>query len=222
MELKIFKLTFDSMDMARRDIPKIRGFIANTYPEYDELHNHNGEKYIYRYPLIQYKAIGGTPMIMGINEGADILSKLEDSIDNIDISGKKIEIYEKSISYLKARLGVSNTLLKYKFISPWMALNEKNYEKYDEANEDEKTEIIKKILIGNILSMCKRFDYTVKEKLIVYVNLETCKINFKNQEMIGFKGEFLVNFYIPDFMAIGKSVSRGFGTVKIIENNGFK
>lgn len=222
MEVRIFKLTFDSMDMARKDIPKIRGFISNKYPEYDELHNHNGDKFIYKYPIVQYKAVSGIPMILGINEGADVLSKLESSIDNLNISGENIEIYEKGISYVNDILGIADTLLKYKFISPWMALNENNYYKYYKASDEEKTEIIKKILIGNVLSLCKGLGYTVEEQLNVFVNLQTCKINFKNQEMLGFKGEFLINFHIPDFIGIGKSVSRGFGTVKLIKDDGFK
>ncbi|MEW6621092.1 MAG: CRISPR-associated endonuclease Cas6, partial [bacterium] len=31
--------------------------------------------------------------------------------------------------------------------------------------------------------------------------------------MLGFLGDFLVNFEIPDYWGIGKSVSRGFGTM---------
>ena len=61
MEVRILKLIFSDIEVARRDIPKIRGFIASNYPEYDELHNHKGDKYIYRYPLIQYKDIDGKP-----------------------------------------------------------------------------------------------------------------------------------------------------------------
>jgi len=39
-------------------------------------------------------------------------------------------------------------------------------------------------------------------------------VEFKGIRMIGFKGEFTVNFNIPDFFGIGKGVSHGFGTVK--------
>ncbi|MCD6152972.1 MAG: hypothetical protein J7J07_03575, partial [Syntrophobacterales bacterium] len=34
--------------------------------------------------------------------------------------------------------------------------------------------------------------------------------------MLGFLGAFSVNFEIPDYWGIGKSVSRGFGTVRTI------
>ena len=36
--------------------------------------------------------------------------------------------------------------------------------------------------------------------------------------MLGFFGTFSVNFEIPDYWGIGKSVSRGFGTVKKVKN----
>jgi hypothetical protein len=36
----------------------------------------------------------------------------------------------------------------------------------------------------------------------------------KDTPMLGFLGTFSVNFEIPDYWGIGKSVSRGFGTVK--------
>ena len=35
--------------------------------------------------------------------------------------------------------------------------------------------------------------------------------------MLGFLGTFSVNFEIPDYWGIGKSVSRGFGTIKRVE-----
>ncbi len=38
--------------------------------------------------------------------------------------------------------------------------------------------------------------------------------SLKGTPMLGFLGTFSVNFAIPDYWGIGKSVSRGFGTVK--------
>mgnify|MGYP000253421783 CR=1 FL=1 len=40
----------------------------------------------------------------------------------------------------------------------------------------------------------------------------------KGVPMLGFLGTFSVNFEIPDYWGIGKSVSRGFGTVKRVGN----
>jgi len=214
MEVRILKLIFSDIEVARRDIPKIRGFIASNYPEYDELHNHKGDKYIYRYPLIQYKDIDGKPAIVGINEGADIIASLEDRINSLNIGGSSVEIFEKNISYVSSIYEATDSMLSYSFCSPWMCLNEKNYRSFVIADSYNKAKLLKNILIGNILSMSQRFNYTVDKQLNTYINLTPCKINFKNNEMIGFKGEFIVNFYIPDYIGLGKSVSRGFGTVR--------
>ncbi|MGD0951668.1 MAG: CRISPR-associated endonuclease Cas6 [Methanotrichaceae archaeon] len=41
---------------------------------------------------------------------------------------------------------------------------------------------------------------------------EMCTL--KGTSVIGFRGDFMANFMIPDFMGLGKSVSRGFGTIE--------
>ncbi|MDA8215778.1 MAG: CRISPR-associated endonuclease Cas6 [Nitrospiraceae bacterium] len=43
-----------------------------------------------------------------------------------------------------------------------------------------------------------------------------CYYFYKGTPMLGFLGTFSVNFEIPDYWGIGKSVSRGVGTVKRI------
>ena len=46
------------------------------------------------------------------------------------------------------------------------------------------------------------------------LNIRGVNTFLKGNPMLGFLGEFEVNFEIPDYLGIGKSVSRGFGTVK--------
>lgn len=217
MKLEVMRLSFENVEIAKRDIPKVRGFIASNYPEYDELHNHKGNKTIYRYPVIQYKSIEGIPCIIAINEGVNVLKKIENEVDNITIENKIIDIFEKRIKYEKDEYGISDTLLKYEFDSPWMCLNDKNFKIYTKSNDKEKKQLLKRILIGNILSMSKSIGYTVEEKINVYLQLKSCNIKFKNKDMLGFKGYFIINFKIPNYLGIGKSVSRGFGTVRNLD-----
>jgi len=63
--------------------------------------------------------------------------------------------------------------------------------------------------------MSKSLGYTVPEP--IKVNIEKIKeipTKLKGTPMLGFLGTFSVNFEIPDYWGIGKSVSRGFGTIK--------
>jgi len=95
-------------------------------------------------------------------------------------------------------------------------LNEENYERYQRCEIwGKKKELLKKILIGNIISMSKGLGYTVpapiKANIVKFKEVPT---SLKRNPMLGFLGSFSVNFEIPDYLGLGKSVSRGFGTVK--------
>ena len=74
--------------------------------------------------------------------------------------------------------------------------------------------MLSQILIGNFISLSKSLDYTVpKDIKIVGLKVKEKDCNLKGNSMLGFLGTFSVNFEIPDYWGIGKSVSRGFGSV---------
>ena len=113
-------------------------------------------------------------------------------------------------------MGITDYQNTYSFITPWLALNERNYQKYRGLETwAEKKELLEKILAGNVISMSKSLNYTVPEPIKVKINdHREILSSLKTIRMIGFLGTFSVNFDIPDHWGIGKSVSRGFGTVK--------
>jgi hypothetical protein len=63
--------------------------------------------------------------------------------------------------------------------------------------------------------MTKGLGYTVPDPIKAKIaNIREVSTSLKGTPMLGFLGTFSVNFEIPDYWGIGKSVSRGFGTVK--------
>ncbi|MBW1911526.1 MAG: hypothetical protein JRJ11_18640 [Deltaproteobacteria bacterium] len=63
--------------------------------------------------------------------------------------------------------------------------------------------------------MSESLGYTVPAPIeIKIIKLKEVPTKLKGNPMLGFLGAFPVNFEIPDYWGIGKSVSRGFGTVK--------
>ena len=67
--------------------------------------------------------------------------------------------------------------------------------------------------------MSKGIGYTVPEPLKVNIkHSKEIQISLKSAPMLGFLGSFSINFEILDYWGIGKSVSRGFGTIKRIED----
>jgi len=220
MKIPVLKIVFLSNHLLKSDIPKFRGYLANEYSNYNLIHNHleNG-KVRYAYPEIQFKVLDNHPAIIGFGEGINILQKIFFDINNINIGNKPQTVFEKSISFAEDKFSITDDLIRYKFISEWLALNESNYKKYFKTGLEEKRRIIlEKILTGNILSMAKSLNYNVTDTIYAEIKkIREVNTTLKGIPMVGFLGEFAVNFNLPDFLGLGKSVSRGFGTIKRIK-----
>ncbi len=194
----------------------LRGFIAGLFPQYDILHNHKKDgSLLYIYPRIQFRVIKGEGYIIGIEEGADIQREIEPRIVNIELNRRTYHVIRKQLIFEDVNFGLTDSPCQYRFIKPWLALNEKNYSFYKRLrNPKRKKEFLADILTGNLLSMSKSLGYVVDQKIqITAIKLHEQETFLKGTPMLGFLGTFSVNFEIPDYWGIGKSVSRGFGTV---------
>jgi len=215
-KVKMFVLRFNTDKRIKEDVSKLRGYIGNKFAQYPILHHHvrNG-KSLYTYPKVQYKIIDGNAILVGINEGADVLKEISDKIETLVLGESLYKVISIQMNQMNAELGECRENYQYRFLTPWLGLNPKNYEKYKMMHElKERKLLLNNILVGNILSMCKGFDFVVSKNLYVHSLLNEEKTSYKAVPMIGFTGEFKVNFKIPNFFGIGKGVSTGFGTVK--------
>lgn len=179
------------------------------------MHQHSADKFIYKYPLVQYKMIDGVPTVIGINEGSEVLKKIYDEFEEIRLGENTYQIMGKGIHIKSQDFGLADEFHMYEFATPWFALSQENYKKYYLAGSKEgRNELLNRTLIGNILSMSKTLGYRVPDRIKADVNYKIRKNRLKSTNIMTFTGTFAVNFLIPDYLGIGKSVSRGFGAVK--------
>lgn len=214
MNLEISILKYMDLSLNLRGSEKLRGYIGNKYIEADILHNHTPTGYIYRYPLAQYKIVDSVPMIIGIGRASEVVKNIALDCEEINIDGEKFSSVNRELTTNICNYSETKDYVSYEFISPWVALNQGNIVKYRNASNIEKETMLKKILIGNIISMSKGLEYTVEKELVCWVNLTPVNVILKNKNHIAFKGEFKINFDMPDYLGLGKSVSRGFGIFK--------
>lgn len=195
----------------------LRGFIGRHFSEDVLLHNHNNDEFIYSYPRIQYKIIDNKAYVVGLAEGIKSIKSIP-SFESVTIGHENVKVNGIDLSERHSNFGISSFQINYSFLTPWLALNEENHKKYTNLIYwKEKKALLEKILAGNIISMSKGLGYTVPEPIKANIlKMQEVKTSLKGTPMIGFLGEFSVNFEIPDYWGIGKSVSRGFGTVKRI------
>lgn len=220
-QLQICRIKFPEIKLQTRDAHKLRGYFGNLFKEYSPvLHNHYEDgRFRYRYPSVQYKVLDNIPTLIGINEGAELLPKLFLKIKELDINGRKYSINSKNIDFKQEETGFSTGLQEYKFLTLWMGLNQQNYPKYQElGSAKEKEQILNSILVGHILSFFRNCEVELQqnERLMAKVDLQEKSTKFKENKMIAFSGKFVVNAHLPDEIGLGKSVARGFGSIKKI------
>lgn len=213
--IEIGKVLFPEIQLNIRDAHKLRGFFGNLFQEHSELlHNHfEADRFYHRYPLVQYKILNRTPTLIAINEGAKVLNDLFLKVNYLNVNGNEYPVFHKNIQSKKYQIGYSTDLHEYQFQTLWMALNQDNYPKYLETKD--KKGLLKKILIGNVLSFFKNTGIKLapEERLMTRVKVKEKSTNFKNRKMTAFEGSFFINAHLPDNIGLGKAVSRGFGTI---------
>ncbi len=195
----------------------LRGAIAHVNKDNVLFHQHKEDgTFVYNYPLIQYKILEGKGLLVGIDKGARVIANVNLLKKRMNFGKEEYIVQRQEMSFQKSAMGLFDGIREYNFLSMWLALNEKNYEKYQRlGTKAKRNKLLEKILIGNILSMSKSLGYTVPAPIEVRdLNLKEVPTKLKGNPMLGFIGTFSVNFEIPDYWGIGKSVSRGFGTVK--------
>lgn len=222
MDINVSKLSIATEAIFNKnDAKKIRGYLGNIFFNHPYAHNHKPDgSLIYQYPRVQYKVIDGNCILIGFFEGSEIVIKTFHDLKEINMNGRWHEILSKGLETYNASFSITSHHLTYTFISPWLALNSENYQKYQTTGSiDKKKALLKKILIGNIISISKSIGYTVSSLIEAKLHyFKEVNISLKGTTMLGFLGTFSINFEIPDYWGIGKSVSRGFGTIKKIEN----
>lgn len=220
--IPITTITFPEINLLTRDGHKLRGFFGNFFKEYSPLlHNHfegDEQKFRYSYALVQYKVINRVPVLVGIAEAAELLVSLFLKIKFIDIDGKRIEVLSKNIKHETLEIGVSDELYSYRFENLWMGLSQKNHQQYQKLLEEkEKVKFLASLISSNILTLFGDLGLNLRGTeariLVKYIPSEPVLSSFKNQKMLCFGGTFTTNALLPDFLGLGKSVSRGFGTI---------
>ena len=208
---------FTDVVMHPSEIPKLRGYFINKFPDTHLFHNHLPDSgFVYKNPCIQYRIINSHPALIGINEGIDVMKRVFFEVDTLKIGANTIYIHEREISIVESDFGQSEEFHNYSFQSPWMALNQENYQEYLSLNPVDQNRKLKTILKGNLKTLSKGFNYWIPEfdKIDIDGWFRPLEVNFHNQKMQCFKGEFTTNFIIPEYLGLGKQSARGFGVVQ--------
>jgi hypothetical protein len=218
-KIDYLKIEFEKEDPIRPyEVNKFRGAVINEVGlDKVLLHNHLGENgFRHKYPLVQYKSIRNKAVIICLDQGMDQIhslfgkSKLE-----FMIGGSKRTYQVDSVKMNRITLQVWDVVKNYK-LRNWLPLNQENHKKYITCSNDvEKKELLKHILIGNILSMAKGLEWHVEKEILIEIEefIEKKTFKFKEVFYLAFDLKFRCNLFFPPYIGLGKGSSIGYGVV---------
>ena len=217
--IRILTIFYDT-EIGYKEIPLFRGAVLKSLSDKANVlyHNHIGDStFRYSYPLIQYKRMNGKAAITCIEEGVDIIGQfLSEGMKTLILGDRIVEI--RILKVVPSRMAVQlwKTSFTYE-LKRWLPLNGKNYHLYQLAdNDQQKKELLEKILRGNLLSMLKGLNIFVEEELFVKIVFQDKPyiIYNKGVALMSFNIKFESNLSIPNNIGIGKNASIGYGVIR--------
>ena len=122
---------------------------------------------------------------------------------------------DAALTLQHGQFGVSERLLRYRFMTPVLLFKSENYRRYQVMDEAGQRAERDRLLVSNLLTAMRGLDVTFPERLYAtFTQIKTQTCHYKNQDLLGVIGEFICNAIIPDGLALGHAVSHGFGWIK--------
>ena len=217
--LSLATITFPEIRLSPRDGHKLRGYFGTMFREYSPLlHNHFEDGRLrYGMPMVQYKVVDGVPTLVGLQEGAKLLTDLFFQMKTLRIENREYAVMERNIAFQNVQVGIEEGLFDYRFQTLWLPLNQRNYPEYLNKSPDERKAFLGRIMVGNLLTFFKGLDLMLPAGVRVMATVrpgEPRQTNFKDTQLMAFNGSFTTNAVLPNLIGLGKSVSRGFGTIE--------
>jgi len=204
-----------STDKPVRKTPyQVKGVIIHDFPDETIVPLIDGtyrEKFLY--PRVQVKILNEQIYLVGIKEGVGPIQSIVKTIKvmnfgNITFEVEGFEVEEEN------RFMPSIRMIRYKFLTPWVALNETNLMKYKYMYGDERLKLLTRLLSQNIVFLAKEMGLELQTKIYSKLKLESLHPRLVDDGQMGsFQGEFRSNFVLPNFLGIGNGITKGYGVL---------
>ena len=207
------------------EIPLFRGAVISAMGDNVNVlfHNHEGSGYRFRYPMIQYKRIGGKAAIVCVGEGTEHIGEFFIANNfKLKLGDRREEAFEiDAVLPRRTKVQVWDGCFDY-WLRGWLPLNPDNYQRYMKCSDKElRTSMLEHILVGNILSAFKGLGICVERKIECRISDQEAPrtVYYKDLPMLSMDCQFKTNITLPDYIGLGKGASMGHGVIFRIRNN---
>jgi len=201
-------------DDPSRRLAQWRGAIASRFTEDPAFHGHGPDGLEYRYPPVHYQWNDDEPRVVLIGDAVEPAMRHAWPGSALRIGPHATRVVEVDWEPRSFTLEPAERLIRYEFRTPWVALSQENQRAFRDASPAGQRQRLDAILVGNVLSMAKSLGWLLSPAERILAAFEpggTVTVHLREVALIGFLGTFVCNWHLPLDLALGRSVSRGFG-----------
>jgi hypothetical protein len=192
----------------------LRGAIASRFPDAPLMHQHDGDRLLYRYPQVQYRWDEEGPMIVGLHEGARFLVGVEWCGLTLRLGDREATVSEAQCAFRRHEVRMSKTLKRYTFAAPWLPLSQDNYARYVSLPWDGRVAELDRLAVAGLLLALRGVGFEVPGQLYAaFESMRQVECPYKGVRLTGFLGQLLTNAELPEGLALGRAISHGYGWV---------
>lgn len=194
---------------------QVKGVFMRQYPDLEVISMMDGTyRDQFLYPRVQVKILNEQIYIIGIHEGVDPVIEIADRLDILDFGNITFQVFDTEVTSNADHFRQVDRLVRYRFLTPWVALNQTTGSRYRFLNNIERLAFLNRLLGQNIVFLAREMGVELNDKIFTKVNLTSMFPKPVDERFWGaFSGEFRTNFLLPNYMGIGNGITRGYGAL---------
>ena len=199
---------------------QVKGVFMKQYPNSPAIPMLDGRyRNKFLYPRVQVKILNEQIYIVGIKDGADPVLTMTKELELLNFGNITFNIIDVDIEESVDQFEHIDQLLRYQFVSPWVALSKNTQNRYKFLKNNDRTAFLNRLLGQNIVFLAREMEVDLKEKVYTKLRLDSLfpKPAFENN-WASFSGEFQTNFVLPNYIGLGNGITRGYGAIHGLYN----
>jgi len=171
------------------------------------------------YPRVQVKILNEQIYLVGIKDGADPVKDMTKDFELLNFGNITFNILDVEIEESDDPFKHIDQLLRYRFVSPWVALSKNTQNRYKMQKNNGRITFLNRLLGQNIVFLAREMGVDLNDKVYTKLKLNSLfpKPVYENN-WGSFSGEFQTNFVLPNYIGLGNGITRGYGAIHGLYN----